>query len=103
MVTSLHDVSNTKENYASIGAVPQPTNRSIRNTFGTARANANVTDKKKRADTKANKDQNPSSSVEPVEMNQAFDQLLVSGNRLLREEVFSLLHLSGRPPNSARA
>lgn len=80
MVTSLQDVSNTKENYPSVEAVPQPTNRGMKNTFGTARPHTNLNDKKKRTDAKGNKDQGPPSPAEPIEMNQAFDQLLVSSH-----------------------
>lgn len=84
MITSLQDVSNTKENYPSLGVAPQPTSRNMKNTFAGRKASIQLYDKKKRIDTKNNKDQNPPSPVEPVEMNQAFDQLLVSARLGIR-------------------
>jgi hypothetical protein len=76
MVTSLQDVSNSaKENYPSLGAAQQPANRSRKNTL--VKTGAHVNDKKKGAESKT-KDQVPPSPIEPAEMDQAFDQLLVS-------------------------
>ncbi|KXN88618.1 GTPase-binding protein rid1 [Leucoagaricus sp. SymC.cos] len=75
MVTSLQDVSNSKENYPSIGMGPQPTNRGAKNTLGTGKTGAHLTDKKKRTESR-NMGQYLPSPIEQVEMDHAFDQLL---------------------------
>lgn len=72
MVTSLQE---TKENYPSLGVAPQPAGRNPKSTF--RKASSQLYDRKKRTEPKAGKGQDSSSSVEPAQMNQAFDQLLV--------------------------
>lgn len=76
MVTSLNDVSNTvKENYPNLGIGQQPLNRSMKNTLHNNKIGTSLNERKKKLD--KNKDQFSSLTVNEVEMDNAFDQLLV--------------------------